>query len=346
MLFRSVLWLPWLFVAIDRAMQGKALLDVVWLSVVTCLTLVSGHLDVAGQVLLVGGLYGLWVLWQSRGGVARAAWRRAGVLGAGFGVGLLLAGPYILPTIEYARSGMRMERRNAGEEDRPPLGLRSLPELALPQIYGASTGPSIRVGELAESETPVAGYSGVLALLVAAPLGLAGQRRRGNGFWVVLSLLGLAWSMDIPGVVTVLRLPGLRMMSHNRLVFATAFGVLSLAAVGLENLKQGGALNWRRWFWAPAGLLAGLYAWCAYRALHLPAAVSSALEQSVRRGLVVGVVHDLNGARRAQDWFVTHHAVAAALCGAGLALWVMLRWRPSSSRVVRSEERRVGKECR
>lgn len=98
--------------------------------------------------------------------------------------------------------------------------------------------------------------------------------------------------------------------------------------------KLGGALNWRHWFWAPAGLLAGLYAWCAYRALHLPAAVSSGLEQSVRQSLAVGVVHDLDGARRAQDWFVTHHAVAAGLSGAGLALWVMLRWRPRSSGVV------------
>ncbi len=47
----AVYWLPWLLLAVDRVVRGRSLGAPIGLSAVTGLVLVSGHLDVAGQVL-------------------------------------------------------------------------------------------------------------------------------------------------------------------------------------------------------------------------------------------------------------------------------------------------------
>ena len=51
-------------------------------------------------------------------------------------------------------------------------------------------------------------------------------------------------------LVAFLRLPGINMMSHNRLVFATSFSILALAAIGLDTLWRaewsGGGPGFRR----------------------------------------------------------------------------------------------------
>ena len=54
-------------------------------------------------------------------------------------------------------------------------------------------------------------------------------------------MISLAWTLDLPLLVDLLRGPGLNMMSHNRFVFAAAFAVLSMAAVGLEVLATAAA---------------------------------------------------------------------------------------------------------
>ena len=361
----SVHWLPWIQLAVDRTVRGgnprkegplipalspsegergngrqvsgesrliggvvrgSSPLAPLALSVVTCLVLVSGHLDVAGQVLLVSGLYALWCLYD----VYAVRWfqRRTGravlALAAGWGLGLLLAAPYILPVVEYTRTGARMAGRSAGLEERPPVGLAALPETVLPDLYGADRTGSLRVASQNQLESAAAAYTGVLATLLAAPLAWCSRRHRSsNVFWVLLSLGGLSWCLDLPGCVEFLRLPGLNMMSHNRLVFATSFAILALMAVGLEVLRQG-LIERRWWLWLPATLLAALCAWCVYLAVFLPEPIHSQLELSVREGNQVGWIHDLEGVRRVQTWYVRHYAAMAVWCGIGLAGWLIL----------------------
>ena len=81
--------------------------------------------------------------------------------------------------------------------------------------------------------------------------------------WLGIGVLGIAWAINLPGVVQFLRLPGLNMLSHNRFVFVTSFAVLSLAALGLAQLERE-PLERRPWFWAFVALLAlyvGAYCW-------------------------------------------------------------------------------------
>jgi hypothetical protein len=118
----AVYWLPWMFLLVDKTIRGAGSWATISLSVVTFLVLTSGHLDVAGQVLLGAGLYAIWCLWDAHSGgrFVRKFWVAGMTLILGWGLGFLLAAPHLLPLLEYAQSGSRMMHRSEGAEERPP----------------------------------------------------------------------------------------------------------------------------------------------------------------------------------------------------------------------------------
>jgi hypothetical protein len=323
-----VVWLPWMLLAVRNTLRRGGVAGV-GLAGVTCLVLVSGRLDIAAQVLLTSGLYALWCYFD----LYRKRWYYRQALGAGvavlvgWGLGLLLAAPDVLPTLEYVRTGARMARRSAGAEERPPVGLAALPQVVLPKMYGSyelGSFPIFPDRQPVLAESSAATYTGVLATLFLAPLAWCSRRHRSmNIFLVLLGFLALSWCFNVPGLVSLLRLPGLNMLSHNRFVFAASFAILALAAVGLDVLWQG-AGRWRCWFWAPAALLAGLCLWCLGRAVFLPEPIETQLEQLILQGNSFPWLHDLEGVRHVQAWFATTNMVAAALCGLGAACWLSL----------------------
>jgi len=63
-----VAWLPWMLLAVQMIIEGRAAYGCIGLAALTCLTIVSGNLDVAGQVLLVSGLYALFCHFSTYGG--------------------------------------------------------------------------------------------------------------------------------------------------------------------------------------------------------------------------------------------------------------------------------------
>ena len=132
-------------------------------------------------------------------------------------------------------------------------------------------------------------------------------------FCSLLIFLGLSWCLNVPGVVDLLRLPGLKLMSHNRLVFVGSFAILALASIGLDALLRG-EVSRRRWFLLPAAVLAALGIWCFYRALVLPDPIAASQEEAIRM------------------WFIRSSAVAGTLCALGVAGWMLLSSRNVSRR--------------
>ena len=325
----AVCWLPWLFLAVDRTIRGTHPLAAPGLSVVTCLTLISGQIDIAGQALLASGIYAIWCWWRAHPGKwldRKSSAALARVL-LGWGLGFLLAAPHLLPLLEYAQTGSRMMHRNAGIEERPPIGWLALPRVVLPELYGTTEKNSACISPTSETnllESASAAYTGVLATLLVAPLAWCQRRlRAGNLFWLVLAIFGLSWCLNLPGFVPLLRLPVLRMMSHNRLVFLTSFAILALTANGLETLL-GGPIQRRWWFWLPAVLLAALCGWCLYRSAVLPAAISSQADYDAfyrwkwGNGEAAGDVHQI------QAWFIRHYTIMAEFCLVGVIGWLGL----------------------
>lgn len=301
-------WFPWLLLAVDRTVRRTSRVAWAGLSLVTGLVLISGHIDVAGQTLLASGLYALWCLWDYYGrGWYESQGRTALVtLIGGWCLGFMLAMPHLLPLLEYAQTGARMEQRSGGKEERPPIGLSELPQTVLPDLYGVSRTGSMRLISGNQIESSAAIYAGLLATLLFAPLAWCSRRHRSvTLFFGLLIFLSLSWCLNIPGLVDLLRLPGLRMMSHNRLVFWGALAILALMSIGFEAFLQG-EVSWRPWFILPAAVLAVLGAWCLYRALHLPDDVVASQEWDV------------------QMWFKRSFSLSGVLCGFGVASWALL----------------------
>jgi hypothetical protein len=328
----SVYWLPWLLWAVDRTVQRAGVTAPLGLAIMTALVLVSGHIDVAGQVLLISGLFGIWSILR----VAEVSTKRSRpliVLCAGWGLGILLAAPYLMPVVEYSGSGYRASKRAGGVEERPPVGLDALPQLALPGVYGISELGSYssfpkRQGNLQESVA--GGYAGMLALLLASPLAWSNRRHRpAVVFWTVMAAFGLAWSLNIPVVVQLLRLPGLNMMSHNRLVFVTALGVLALTAAGLENLLCG-RVKWHKGHWIPLLVMGVVLTFCAYRAVRLPEPLGSKLEERLRSGSILSQIRTPDDLSNAKTWFVRYYTWSTILAAVGVAGWLAIRFRPAS----------------
>ena len=118
----------------------------VGLSVVTCLVLVSGHLDVAAQVLLASGLYALWCL---HGRLPQTMVPAPGQEGRAGACGWLGSWDSAGRAVYPAGFGIHAHRRphgarSAGSEERPPVGLTALPQTVLPDMYGSVQTGSLR----------------------------------------------------------------------------------------------------------------------------------------------------------------------------------------------------------
>jgi len=324
-------WLPWMLWLTDRCVRRPRSLAGPGLAVVSLLVVVSGQLDASAHVLLASGIYATWCLFDevARERRLRAALSAALSLVAAWALGLLLAGPYLLPLLEYAPSGVRLQSREGILADRPPMGLSALPEIVLPDVYGSHQEDSLRIppgaGNRLESAAPT--YAGLVATLLLAPLALASRRHR--RFLVVLGLLtlvSLAWQLDIPLVIRLFDLPVLDLRPHNRFVFVASFAILAAAAIGLHALFTGEAIR-RRWLVAPAVLLAVAGGFAALRALDLPEPIATQIEPVLRAGGPIDGIPDLAALRRVQEGFRRSLAESAALAGiaAGACLFLLVR---------------------
>ena len=248
-------------------------------------------------------------------------------LAAGWTLGFLLAAPCLLPTLEYAQTGIRMRQRGSGKEERPPVGLVALPQTVLPDMYGSTQKGNFPVFPDAQGnqlESSAAAYTGLLATLFVAPLAWCSRRHRSiTIFLTALGLFALSWCLNVPGVVHLLRMPGLNMMSHNRFVFVTSLSIIAMMAIGLDLLCRE-RVQWRWWFWLPLILLVMLLGLCFHRTRDLPEPIATELRTAVIQGTPFLGVGDLAAVSVVQATYIRSYAVAGVLCALGLAGWLVL----------------------
>ncbi|MFZ1936952.1 MAG: hypothetical protein WCB27_22645 [Thermoguttaceae bacterium] len=325
-------WLPWLLWAVNAIVRRTSPWAGFWLAVATGLTMVSGQLDTGAQVLLVSGFYAVWCFIDEYGRrcFTLQVMPALATVVVGWGLGFALASVHLLPILEYSRSSFRLERRSHGEEERPPIGMEALPQIVLPDMYGSWQEGYLWVPPRLEGnqlESPAATYAGLLATLLLVPVAWCSRRHRSiNVFWLLLAVLGLSWSLDLPGFVQVLRLPGIKMLSHNRFVFATSLSLVAMMAVGLDVLWRG-EVRWRWWFWGPITLAAVSFLWCAYSSVALPTGIANMIVE-LRREISSGAhsleFPDLKAVDQVQSTFVLVFSVATVLCILSLGGWALI----------------------
>jgi hypothetical protein len=257
---------PWLLIAVDAVVWRPGGWGGPLLAIATAFSLVSGAADIAGQALLASGLFALWRMGQRfhKDRDRRRLFTTSLVLAGAWLGGMLLAAPYLWPLLEYIPTGLRMQFRASNlREARPPVGLTSLPQMFAPYMFGSTAKNSIWLTPAqCLQESAAQAYCGLVAMLVLAPIGLRNRRLRSlNLFWLLLGILAASWVLNLWPLTALLRLPGLNMVSHNRFLFVLCFAILSLAAVGLDEVVRGG-LVWQGSLRGPLACVAVFVGWC------------------------------------------------------------------------------------
>lgn len=318
-------FLPWMVWSVDRAFREPSGRGGPLVAACTY-ALIAGALDVAGQALLVSGLYAVWrgARLVLRRNTAAAACGMASVT-AGWTLGFMLTAIWLLPFVEYAGTGARVQDRAAGARERPPIGLAEIRLLLAPDLQGRSRPGSLFIGAAGNvPESTATGYAGLIGLCVLAPLAALDRPRRGQAiFWTCLGVAGMAWPLDLPGFVSLYNAPVLSLLSFNRFVFVTGWAIVLLAAIGLDVLiSHGPRPSWR--FAVPAVALAALTATFAAGAWSPPEPIGSQLEAAVRGGADVPGVATLADAAAVRGWFQRAYAAAALASGLATLGWTAL----------------------
>ncbi len=131
----AVFWFPWLLLAVDQTIRRRNCTALIGLSAATCLTLISGHVDVAGQALLASGLYTIWCFCKL---VRQTMVSKRGAIGIRYARGRMEPG--ILSRCATLTPDARVcaDRRAdwnieaVGTKERPPAGISELPLTVLP----------------------------------------------------------------------------------------------------------------------------------------------------------------------------------------------------------------------
>lgn len=323
---QTISWFPWLLLAVDRTVGRPGGWGPMGLIAATALTLLSGQFDVAALALLAAGLFGLWTLAEQLARNRQFAQVSKAILalGAAWLLGIALAAPYLMPAIEYAGTGYRLESRIGGAEERPPMGIMALPLTIMPDMYGRSQRNQAVIMHQNRLESAATTYTGLFATLFLAIL--AWTRRRHvsrNLMWAILILISLSWTLNVPGLVWLLRREGLNLLSYNRFTFVASFAILSLAAVGLDALWRGN-LTRRRWFVLPAAPILGLGIWSLFRSFHLPEPLASLWEEQIRNGNAVRQITTIEQLHAGQQGFRLACWIVAGLCVLTAAAWIGL----------------------
>ena len=292
-------WLPWLVLALDRAVAGQRR---AWLALppVTALMLLAGHPQVAYMSLLFGLVYALTAggsggnpVWRGRlTGAARGllAWMAAAVGGA------LLAAAQLLPTLQLSRHGIR----SGG------LPLYEAASFSLPgEEFLSAVLPTFTT---LPSSTEFVAHIGLSGIMLAV-LGVAARPRRARTALLLATLaitLILAVGPATPVFTLAHRLvPGFDLFRvPPRWLLLGILAAALLAAQGAELLGRGGFApsRWRRGTSAALGLVSVGLALAAVSAVH-------------------PVSDDVS-----RPWILAGLLALAALAAAYASPWPWVRW--------------------
>lgn len=298
-------WLPWLLLAIDRAVAGERR---AWMALpaVSALMVLAGHPQVAYMSLLFGLVYAVTVGCAgdgiSRRGRVRGAGRGLLAWGAAATGGVLLAAAQILPTLELSRQGIR----SGG------LPLHEAASFSLPgeEFLSAVLPTFTRLPSSTEFVAHI-GLSGIILVV----LGVAGHPRRALTALLVATLtvtLLLAVGPATPLFSVAHRLvPGFDLFRvPPRWLLLGILAAALLAAQGAQTLGHSRLeiSAWRHWLAPALGLAAVGLALATAGVLHPVSEVVS--RPWIVAGLLALVVL---AAAFASPWPWTRWAVAAVV---------------------------------
>ncbi len=257
----AVAWMPWLFLAIHRLVQGRSARDVALLGLVSAMLLLAGHAQTAFYVLLAGGAYALWLAVRRPGSL-----RALGLAAGGVGLGAGLAAVQLLPTAELLGQSVRSSGLGYEWTTNFSYSLARALTLIAPNLYGTpADGSYLTEGAYFED----AAYPGLLAVIAAFLAGVLWLRQRRRGtlpgpvstvpFWAGMGLLAFLIALGKNGFLFPLLyayVPTFRSFQGPvRWLVLLVFALALLAGIGVSYAWGRG-----KWtiFWSRLALAGGI----------------------------------------------------------------------------------------
>jgi len=227
------IWLPLLFLLIERLLKQGKLIDLFFLSLVTGIQFLGGHIETSFHILVVLGFYLLFAL-VVRSGKERVSQRlrKFSLVFLGIAMGVLLAAIQIIPFLEYLRESWSFVQRAGLVANPYYLPGRAALTLLVPNFYGNPVannfwgfGPNMNYSE-------ITGYLGLLPLLLAI-VALLRIRESKALFFFFLTLVSLLIVYGVsPLFEIVTSLPLFNMAANSRLLLMSTFSLSLLAGMG------------------------------------------------------------------------------------------------------------------
>lgn len=248
-------WCPLLLLAVKRVVELPSMRSAALLTFAFSAILFSGHPESAVLCVLVGMLYGLFALWGAGAspavpaGASPARRRRPPVAPLLYAIGaavvaLLLSAIHILPFLEALPHSVEHHMRELNFVDARG---------ATPLQWSLARAATTLLPYLHERHWNVPGYRpqmmeleiGAVGSLILA-LGLFGLIRTRSAtayFFGALALFSLLVHAEWSPLITVMRyLPVLELTLTDRLSFSFALSMCILAAMGVDRLRERGAV--------------------------------------------------------------------------------------------------------
>jgi hypothetical protein len=257
-------WLPWLFLATDRALNGRRF-GIASVAVVVGCAMLGGHVQTSAHVLLAAGLYALWRIARERGCLGRRSIRWS----VGVTLGLALAAIEIVPLATYLSKSPvwadRIQEKPSPVSITRPRVLEAA-TTALPYLFGSqrrgqpNLAKALGLQNLNES---AGGFAGLATLIWLAPAAWSARKQQPRVvFLMALGIAGALAAFAVFPAPNLLRLiPILDVADNRRLTLWVAFSLVLLGGFGLDatthTLASRGWTIWTRSWFALAALLAG-----------------------------------------------------------------------------------------
>ena len=211
----ALLWLPLALYAIEKGIHKPSMWTFILISISVAFSIFSGHFQTSIYVILATFAY--------------IVFRRAWILFAFWGLGIALAMPQILPSLEFYQQAARSGIFAKGEV----IPWKYLITLFSPDFYGNPVTRNDWFGHYAEW----AGFIGVIPLLLAF---WAVIRKRSWGVYFFTGLGTLALSLALPtpllDLLVKLKIPVLSTSAASRIISIFSFSGAVLAGFGLDQL--------------------------------------------------------------------------------------------------------------
>lgn len=224
----SEMWLPLLMLLALRQRRRPSRANLLCSALAFALVLVGGNPEAAAYVIAIDTAF---ILVMARG---RTEIFRLGFSAflAPLALGGLIAGPQLLPFVEYLGAGWHIHDPNLAQMGRLPAGL--VGSLVAPWLLGP--------GGTTSNQLLAAPHLGAAVLLLALLGGThaAGADRPGRFFaGLLLVLLGVVYAL--PGFDLILRLPPLDRFGNGKFaMFGATLAAAMLAGAGVDAVRSAG----------------------------------------------------------------------------------------------------------